>query len=587
MQSHWRHVPKLVLLASVLLVSGCQTIVSHFVLPRQGIRPADYAVRVERNVTMTTADGVRLLADVYRPVAAPSAPTILVRLPYSKSLKNDTSTAVVARFWASRGYSVVIQASRGRHGSGGDFYPLRDERRDGIETLQWLARQPWYDGRLGMWGGSAFGYTQWAVADQRDPGPSAFAIQIASSHFYDMFYPGGAFSLESALYWAVRSRGTGDAQPARATLDRGENGFPLIAADDRAVGDIGFFNDWANHPQNDAYWEGIDGVQRARDIQAPVLLMAGWSDPFLPSQLRDFETIRTQADPRVGAESRLIIGPWTHADTIRFPDGYRADDYRPASLASSIPWFDYLLLGRPADPSLIAPVQIFVMGENVWRDEKEWPLARAVPTKYYLRSAGHANSSNGDGKLSLEPPNDEEPADSYVYDPSDPVPTRGGAMLGPAAGIREQNDIEARKDVLVYSTEPLAFGLEVTGPLTVTLQVDTTAANTDFTAKLVDVYPDGKAYNVSDGVLRRSYQHAAEEGAAPQEISIELWPTSTLFLPGHRIRLEISSSNFPRYDRNTNTGGNPATDISPKMATQVVHHSRAHPSWIVLPVVPR
>ena len=158
--------------------------------------------------------------------------------------------------------------------------------------------------------------------------------------------------------------------------------------------------------------------------------MAGWSDPFLPSQLRDFETIRTQADPRVGAESRLIIGPWTHADTIRFPDGYRADDYRPASLASSIPWFDYLLLGRPADPSLIAPVQIFVMGENVWRDEKEWPLARAVPTKYYLRSAGHANSSNGDGKLSLEPPNDEEPADSYVYDPSDPVPTRGGAMLG-------------------------------------------------------------------------------------------------------------------------------------------------------------
>ena len=587
MQSHWRHVANLVLLVPGLLVSGCQTIVSHFVLPRQGIRPAEYAVGVERNVTMTTADGVRLLSDVYRPVDAPSAPTILVRLPYSKSLKNDTSTAVIGRFWASRGYSVVIQASRGRHGSGGDFYPLRDERRDGIETLHWLARQPWYDGRLGMWGGSAFGYTQWAVADQRDPGPSAFAIQIASSRFYDMFYPGGAFSLESALYWALRSRGTGDAPPARATLDRGENGFPLIAADDRAVGDIGFFNDWANHPQNDSYWEAIDGVQRARDIQAPVLLMAGWSDPFLPGQLRDFETIRAKGDPLVAAESRLIIGPWTHADAIRFPDGSRADDYRPASLASSIPWFDYLLLGRPADPSLIAPVQIFVMGENVWRNEKEWPLARAVPTKYYLRSAGHANSSNGDGNLSLDPPNDEEPADSYVYDPRDPVPTRGGAMLGPAAGIREQNDIEARKDVLVYSTEPLAFGIEVTGPLTVTLQVDTTAANTDFTAKLVDVYPDGKAYNVSDGVLRRSYRQAAEEGAAPQEISIELWPTSILFRPGHRIRVEISSSNFPRYDRNTNTGGNLATDISPKTATQVVHHSRAHPSSILLPVVPR
>jgi putative CocE/NonD family hydrolase len=587
MPSHWRHAPNLVLLASVLLVGGCQAIASYFVLPRQGIRPAEYAVHVERNVTMTTSDGVRLLAEVYRPVDAPSTPTILVRLPYSKSLKSDTSTAVVGRFWASRGYSVVIQASRGRHGSGGEFYPLRDERRDGIEALHWLARQLWYDGRLGMWGGSAFGYTQWAVADQRDPGPSAFAIQIASSHFYDMFYPGGAFSLESALYWAVRSRGTGDAQPARHTLDRGEKGFPLIAADDRAVGDIGFFNDWVNHPQNDAYWEAIDGVERARDIQAPVLLMAGWSDPFLPGQLRDFETIRAKADPRVAAESRLIIGPWTHADAIRFPDGSRADDYRPASLASSIPWFDHLLLGRPADSSLIAPVQIFVMGENVWRDEKEWPLARAVPTKYYLRSAGNANSSIGDGKLSLDPPDDEEPADSYVYDPRDPVPTRGGAMLGPAAGMREQNDIEARKDVLVYSTEPLAFGVEVTGPLTVTLHVDTTAANTDFTAKLVDVYPDGKAHNVSDGVLRRSYQHAAEQGAAPQVISIELWPTSMLFRPGHRIRVEISSSNFPRYDRNTNTGSNPATDISPKVATQVVHHSRAHPSSILLPVVPR
>jgi putative CocE/NonD family hydrolase len=438
-----------------------------------------------------------------------------------------------------------------------------------------------------MWGGSAFGYTQWAVADQRDPGPSAYAIQIASSRSYDMFYPGGAFSLESALYWAVRSHGSEEVKPTRRTLDRGENGFPLIAADDRAVGDIGFFNDWASHPQNDAYWKSIDGVQRARDIQAPVLLMAGWSDPFLPGQLRDFETIRAKTDPRAAAASRLIVGPWTHAGTIRFPDGPRADKYRPASLASSIPWFDHWLLGRPLDPSLNAPVRIFVMGENVWRDEQEWPLARARPTKYYLRSAGHANSSWGDGKLNLDPPDDAEPADSYVYDPGNPVPTRGGAMLGPGAGMREQNDVEARKDVLVYSTEPLTQALEVTGPVVATLHVDTTASNTDFTAKLVDVYPDGKAYNVSDGVLRRSYRHSTEQGAAPQDISIDLWPTSMLFRVGHRIRLEISSSNFPRYDRNTNSGEDLATDTAFRVATQTVHHSRAYPSSILLPVVPR
>jgi putative CocE/NonD family hydrolase len=227
------------------------------------------------------------------------------------------------------------------------------------------------------------------------------------------------------------------------------------------------------------------------------------------------------------------------------------------------------------------------MGENVWRDEQEWPLARAKPTKYYLRSAGHANSSGGDGKLNLDPPDDAEPADSYVYDPGNPVPTRGGAMLGPGAGMREQNDVEARKDVLVYSTEPLTQALEVTGPVVATLHVDTTASNTDFTAKLVDVYPDGKAYNVSDGVLRRSYRHSTEQGAAPQDISIDLWPTSMLFRVGHRIRLEISSSNFPRYDRNTNSGEDLATDTAFRVATQTVHHSRAYPSSILLPVVPR
>jgi uncharacterized protein len=573
--------------ASIIILTGCQAIVGHMVLPRDGVRPAEYAVRIDHKVSMTTSDGVRLQAELYHPVTDKPVPTILVRLPYSRSFKADLGLAVVGRYWASRGYHVMVQASRGRHGSGGEFYPLRDERQDGIETLRWLARQPWYDGRLGMWGGSAFGYTEWALADQTDPGPSALMIQIASSHFHDMFYPGGAFSLESALYWALRSRTVKDEHPSAAQLDRGVHGFPMIKADDRAAGDIAFFNDWASHPDTDAYWKAIDGEQRARSLTAPVLLMAGWSDPFLPSQLSDFESVRAQADPRVVRESRLIIGPWSHAESVRIPDGTTGDSYRRASLGPSIPWFDHLLLGHPLDHSLAAPVRLFIMGENVWRDEQEWPLARARPTKYFLRGGGHANTARGDGLLSLEPPVDIEPSDTYVYDPRNPVPSLGGAMLSTRAGIREQSNLERRADVLIYSTEPLSTDVEVTGPVSTTLYVETTAASTDFTVKLVDVHPDGKAFNVSDGILRRLYSKADGAAAAVEAITIELWPTGMLFKQGHRIRIEVSSSNFPRYDRNTNTGRDEATDDSPVVAMQTIHHSTQELSSILLPIVPR
>jgi putative CocE/NonD family hydrolase len=574
-------------MTSIVMLAGCQAIIGHMVLPRDAVRPAEYAVRVDHEVPMTTSDGVRLKAELYHPVTDKPMPTILVRLPYSRSFKADIGLAVVGRYWASRGYHVMVQASRGRHGSGGEFYPLRDERRDGIETLRWLAQQPWYDGRLGMWGGSAFGYTEWALADQKDPGPSALMIQIASSHFHEMFYPGGAFSLESALYWALRSRSVKDEHPSAAQLDRGVNGFPMIQADDRAAGDIAFFNDWASHPDADAYWKAIDGEQRARSLTAPVLLIAGWSDPFLPSQLRDFEAIRAQADPRVARESRLIIGPWSHAESVRFPDGTTGDAYRQASLGPSIPWFDHLLLGRPLDHSLTAPVRLFVMGENVWRDEQDWPLARARPTIYFLRGAGHANTARGDGLLSLEPPVDIEPSDTYVYDPKNPVPSLGGAMLSTRAGIREQSKIERRADVLIYSTEPLTTDAEVTGPVSATLYVETTVVNTDFTVKLVDVHPDGKVFNVSDGILRRAYSKADGAVAAAEAITIELWPTSMLFKQGHRIRIEVSSSNFPRYDRNTNTGRDAATDGSPVVAMQTIHHSPQQLSSIMLPIIAR
>jgi len=575
-------------LAALLgLISGCQSLADRYVQPREGIRPATYSVRIKHGAAMTTADGVKLVADVYFPQFDRPRPTILVRIPFSRSFQNDLGAAAIARFWASHGYNVVIQGSRGRFKSGGEYYPLRDERRDGIATLQWLSRQPWFDGRLGMWGGSVFGYTQWVLADQQNPGPSALMIQICSTSVHEMFYPGGAFSLESALFWAVRSRGQRDQTPSFRDLERGFNGFPLLDADDRVVADIGFFDDWAQHREVDDYWKAIDGDQRARTVRAPVLLMAGWSDPFLPGQLRDFNIIRREADPRVAAESRLIIGPWTHADPIRFPDGTTAGPYRQASLAPSLPWFDHVLQGRALDATLASPVRIYVMGENIWRDEQEWPLARARPTALYFRGAGHANSSDGDGRLSLEPPTAAEPLDSFTYDPLDPVPSRGGAMLGPRAGMAPQNDVEKRRDVLVYSSAPLPQDLEVTGPVSATLNIATTAASTDFTVKLVDVDPAGQAYNVTDGILRRAYPAAAEKPAQTYEIKIDLWPTSMLFRKGHRIRVDVSSSNFPRYDRNPNTGRDISTETSPVAAVQSIYHSPGQLSHILLPVIPR
>jgi putative CocE/NonD family hydrolase len=556
-----------------------------------GARRAEYAVRIDRGVTMITSDGVALAADVYHPLRARSTPTILLRVPFSKTIGNSLFSRVLGRFWAERGYTVVIQGARGRYESGGRHVPLANERRDGLETLEWLKRQPWFDGRLGMWGGSTFGHTQWAISDRLPAPPlgrSALMVQICSTDIHGMFYPGGAFSLESALFWAVRSRGPEDAWPDPQALTRGVDGFPLIEADDRATGDIGFFNDWVSHPARDEYWQAIDGEERPARLQGPVFLTAGWFDPFLPTELADFVRIRRDARADVAAGTRMIVGPWAHADTVTLPGDIRNRNYRLESLAPSLPWFDSQLrsMGPGAQPD--APVRLYVMGANVWRDEQEWPLARARETSWFLHSGGRANTASGNGRLAMEAPAGDEPTDTFDFDPLNPVPSRGGAMLGPLAGVEKQNDVEARTDVLVYSTRALTDDVEVTGPVTAVLYAATSAPNTDFTTKLVDVHADGTAYNVSGGIIRRAYKPTADPKTADATpIEIPLWPTSMVFRKGHRIRLEISSSDFPRYDRNPNTGEPIATATKTAVAKQVIYHDAERASRLVLPIVPR
>lgn len=566
-----------------VLLAGCATLVDHaaetFVL-RSDNRPATYSI-IESKDSFVTADGIRLAADIYRPEGVAKTPTVLVRIPFSDHFNNRLRASIIARYWAGRGYTVVVQGTRGRYRSEGSFYPLLHEREDGIATLQWLAAQPWYDGRLAMWGGSAFGYTQWAVADQNNPGPQAYAIQIASSDFYRMFYPGGAFSLESAAYWAIRSHGAEDRDVSDEDLEKAVQHLPLLEADDVAIGDTDFFNDWVQNRERNAYWQAIDGTDRSKHLQAPVLLMAGWFDPFLPSQLDDFQTIVAHAKPAVAHESRLIIGPWKHADAVALPNSNEEYPYRSASITSSISWFDDRL-GVSAAPLTMPKVRIFVMGENRWRDEQEWPLARTHYTPFYLHSDGNANTLHGDGHLNKQPPVSAAAPDRFTYDPANPVPSAGGAMLSDRAGIRKQNAVEAREDVLVYTTSVLEEDVEVTGPVRAVLHVVTSAPSTDFTVKLLDVYPDGSAYNLSDGIVRQTYTPGALT-----KIEIELWPTSNVFFKGHQIRLEISSSNFPRYDRNLNTGESGAVATRMRKAQQTVHHSKQHPSYVLLPVIPR
>jgi hypothetical protein len=369
-------------------------------------------------------------------------------------------------------------------------------------------------------------------------------------------------------------------------MERGFAGLPLIEADDRAVRDIPFFDDWVLHADRDDYWAEIDGDDRARRLQAPVLLMAGWYDPFLPTQLADYARIRQEADPLVAHETRLVIGPWAHGEAALLPGGTRSRNFRLECLAPSVAWFDRHLLKNGLHDT--PRVRIYTIGTNAWRDEQEWPLARTRYTPYYLHGSGPANTSSGRGTLTTSRPAAGEPPDTFTYDPHDPVPTAGGAMLGFNKGSAGQEAIESRPDVLVYSTELLESDLEVTGPIELILCVSTTAPCTDFTGKLVDVFPDGSPWNISEGVLRRRYDEHPTDGvpAGSTEIRIDLWPTSTVFKKGHRLRLEVSSSNYPRFDRNPNTGGNIAIETAPVKVTQTVRHDADSPSRLILPVIP-
>ena len=529
--------------------------------------PAEtYDIVVERDCKVPMSDGVTLLADHYYPRGGGHRPTILMRSPYGR---RGIFAALFASPFAERGFQVLIQSCRGTFGSGGKFDAFRNERVDGLATLEWLKQQVWFTGEVATVGPSYLGFVQWAVAAEAGPMLKAMVVQITASEFRSLVYPGESFGLDTGLSWIYLLSHQEDpplaafvAQSRAASALQSSNAFrhlPLREVDEAATGKpVSFFRDWLEHNEpGDPWWRPVDFSGTVSNVATPVYLLSGWYDIFLPQTLADYSRLR-----QAGRQPYLTIGPWAHTSPAMFPFLAR----------ESLVWFRAHLLG---DRSSLreSPVRVFVMGANQWQDFLEWP-----PT--YQAQRWHLQKSGG---LSPSTPAESEP-DRYRYDPADPTPAVGGSSLSQNSGPKDNRMLEARPDVLVYTTAPLDRDVEVTGPVKAELYVTSSLEHTDFFARLCDVNPSGKSVNVSDGLLRLIPSRPAPGPEGCLKVEIDLWPTAHRFLKGHRIRLQVSSGSHPRFTRNPGSGELLATATTLKTADQTVYHDLAHPSAIILPV---
>jgi putative CocE/NonD family hydrolase len=560
----------------------------------------NYEVLVERNVAAKMRDGVTLRADIYRPKAEGKFPVLLVRTPYDK-----TNESYFGMKGAARGYVVVEQDVRGRFTSEGEWYTFKNESQDGYDTVEWAAALPYSNGKVGMFGGSYVGATQYLAAIAKPPHLAGICPTVTASNYHDGWtYQGGAFEQWFNESWSTglamntmrRRLEQSDALPGTKTLPLTD--YAVLEAPS-AVGIAPYFKDWLAHPSFDAYWKQWSIEDHYAQIQVPVLSFGAWYDIFLGGTLRNYVRLKTEAGTDAAKRGqRLVVYVGGHAGgsasrkvgAVDFGEKLPIDEDE-----MTLRWYDAILKGQANGVEREKPVKIFVMGKNEWRDEDDWPLSRAKSTRYFLHATGGgATGLAGNGTLSTAAPGEEKP-DQYVYDPSDATPTIGGPLCcGPlptGIGPQDQRPAETRADVLVFTTPAFALDTEVTGPVALDLYASSSAVDTDFTGMLVDVWPNGFAQNLTSGILRMRYRNSQEkpELANPGEtyhVTVDLWATSNVFLAGHKLRLEVSSSNFPRFDRNLNTGGIQARATRMIKATNVVYHDKAHPSALVVPVVP-
>ena len=541
----------------------------------------------EPDVMISMRDGTKLAANVFRPKGDGRFPVILMRSPYGKP---DDKSGDAKRYTAG-GYVLVVQDCRGRGKSEGVWDPFRYDAEDGFDTQEWVGRQPWCNGTVGTAGGSYLGWTQWAAAPQQSHFVKAMVPIVPFADAYDLAYVGGAFQLALLMGWGSVVGGV--TLPPEKLPDAFRY-LPLRSFADQFEKKVPYLNEWVAHNTYDDYWKQRGINHRYADVTVPILNIGGWYDIFAKTTLDIIAGVRAASKDRVARRNQfVVIGPWTH--------GVGASkvgelDFTPEAALKlgdlQVKWFDYWLKNRETGVQDWPACYLFIMGENRWRGENEWPLKRARLVSYFLHSQGHAPTSNGDGAINTTAP-EQEPPDRFTYDGNNPVPSIGGNnLLGATAGPFDQARAEQRDDVLVYSTPSLEQDIEVTGPIKLVLWAASSARNTDFTGKLLDVHPDGKAYNLCDGIIRAEYRNGMDkpellETNQATRFDIDLWVTSNLFRQGHRIRLEVSSSNFPRFDRNPNSGKPFGTDTNLLAASQIVFHDQEHASHLVLPVVPR
>jgi predicted acyl esterase len=539
------------------------------------------------SVAIPMRDGVRLAADLFLPGAG-RWPTVLVMTPYGRNSAANRSY----RYFLSRGYAVIVEDMRGRYGSRGVFAPVTQSGPDGNDTIDWIAAQPWSNGRVATVGSSYLGLVQWWTALEDNPHLLAIApMNSGDDEYTDRYYSaGGAVQLGHRLVWLAENENL-ESHPLPAPGVYLWH-LPIQNSDEVATGaSLPFWKAAMNHPSYDAYWKQRSVRHKLEQLNVPVLSMGGWFDAYAESDLDAFS--------RLALKHKSVetwIGPWGHNPGLKFPTVDFGAHANIGIRGRQADWFD-TWLKQNAGASVHQPplLHIFVMGPNVWRDEHEWPLARTHYTPLYLTSHGTANSSTGTGILRWQPIRNASP-DGFTYDPKTPVPTVGGAVCCEPKifppGPLNQAEVERRPDVLVYTSAPLNDEIEVTGPVRTILYVSTSGNDTDFTAKLVDVQPDGRPLLVTDGIQRLRYRLSLDKPVFVKQdqayqISVDCGVTSHVFFPGHRIRLEVSSSNFPRFDRSLNSTGSNSEQIKLAKAKQTVFHEKGYPSAVILPVIPK
>ncbi len=559
---------------------------------------AEFGVEIQRDVPVTMRDGVVLRADIHRPDQGGPYPVLVLRTPYSKT--RNVSHYVKA------GYIVVYQDARGRYASDGEWESFirfkTHDAEDGYDTVEWAARLPGANGKVGTFGASYNAFLQWRLAPLRPPSLVAMSAHSIPARYTDLEGPGTIRPGRRMHWWVVsmapemrRRSGREGTHERSKELQRWNNGdstkwlhtlpwleLPRAAFEEEAE----FVQNWLRNPHRDP-WKLQEAVH---EIAVPNLNVIGWYDHCNGNMLLD-KTMFSEAKTQIARTgSRTIIGPWAHAGrgSTRCGNINFGPNAKIGMAALQIQWFDYWLKGKQNGIDKTAPVRIFVMGDNQWRDEKTWPLARTKEKVLYIASGGKANTPTGDGTLVAEKPS-LLGSDQYVYDPEDPVPSLHGPAL--VAVATDRRPLADRQDILVYQTQPLAERIEVTGNPTVELYAASSSPDTDFFVRLIDVAPDGLARDVSLGMVRARYRDGLDKPKLiqPGEVvkyTISMNPTSNAFLPGHRIRLDITSSDFPSYDRNHNTGADQNANATLTKATQTIHHGELRTTKIVLPWVP-